>query len=157
MEELVLPSYVKIMQEGFSDNNKQEAAVRLLFDSIMRQKEANCMTDLNPKKISNIVNRKDPVPDDIVMASSRESVIKGVHSYFSDRIMKELNPHLKFDVFEKTAQLVQNDSVISAMKKDELLSYFKNKSYALFLAEAFLYVIGKNNKAAKESEKKSQK
>jgi len=65
--------------------------------------------------------------------------------------------HLKFDVFEKTAQLVQNDSVISAMKKDELLSYFKNKSYALFLAEAFLYVIGKNNKAAKESEKKSQK
>ena len=103
MDELVLSSYVKIMQEGFSENNKQEAAFRLLLDSIMCQEEANCMTDLTSKKISNVVNRKDPVPDDIYLASSKESVIKGVHSYFSDRIMKELNPHLKFDVLEKIA------------------------------------------------------
>lgn len=157
MSELVLSSYVKIMQEGFLENNKQEAAVRLLLDSIMCQEEANCMTDLTSKKISNIVNRKDSVPDDIYLASSKESVIKGVHSYFSNRIMKELNPHLKFDVLEKIAQLVQNDSDIATMKKTELLSYFKNESYALFLAEAFLYAVSRNNKAAKEMEKKSQK
>lgn len=157
MSELVLSSYIKIMQEGFSENNNQEEAARLLLDSIMCQKEANCMTDLTSKKISNIANRKDSVPDDIYTASGKESVIKGVHSYFSDRIMKELNPHLKFDIFEKMAQLVQNDSGIAAMKKEELLSYFKNKSYALFLAEAFLYAVSRNNKAAKETEKKSQK
>ena len=154
MDELVLSSYVKIMQEGFSENNKQEAAVKLLLDSIMCQEEANCMTDLTSKKISNIVNRKDPVPDDIIMASTRESVIKGVYSYFSDKIMEELNPHLKFDVFEKIAQLVQNDIVVSTMKKDKLLSYFRDNSYALFLAEVFLYVIGRNNKAEKKLQKR---
>lgn len=41
MSELVLSSYVKIMQEGFLENNKQEAAVRLLLGSIMCQEEAN--------------------------------------------------------------------------------------------------------------------
>ena len=142
------------MQEGFSEKNKKEVAVRLLLDSIMCHEEANCMTNLTSKKISNIVNRKDLVPDDIIRVSTRESVRKGVHLYFSDRIMKELNPYLKFDVFEKIAQLVQNDSIVSVIKKDELLFYFKDNSLALFLAEAFLYVIGRNNKAAKEQEKK---
>lgn len=157
MEELVLGSYIKIMQECFSKNNKQESAARLLFDSILSQEAVCCSTDLSSKKISNIVNRKDPVPEDIVVASTNEDVIISVHSYFSEQVMKEINPHRKLDALDKIAQLVQRDGVISTMKKEELLSLFNAKEYDAFFADVFLYVIGRNNKMSKEQDNRNQK
>ncbi|WP_317368341.1 hypothetical protein [uncultured Tyzzerella sp.] len=157
MEELVLSSYIKIMQESFSKNNKQESAARFLLNSILSQEAVWCGTDFSSKKISNIVNRKDPVPEDIVIASTKEDVIISVHAYFSEYVMKEINPHLRLDVLDKIAQLVQRDSVISTMKKEELLSLFGSEEYDVFLADVFLYVIGRNNKISKEPDNRNEK
>lgn len=157
MGELVLASYIKIMQESFTKCNKQESAARMILDSILSQEAVSCSTDLSSKKISNIVNRKDPVPEDMVVASADGDVVTLVHSYFSERVMKEINPHRKLDALDKMAQLVQQDGIISTMKKEELLSLFDAKEYDVFLADVFLYVIGRNNKTSKELDNRNQK
>lgn len=154
MEELVLASYIKVMQESFTKNNKQEAAGRLILDSILSQEAACCCTDITPKKVSNIVKRKDPVPDDIAIASANKDVISSVHVYFSEIIMKEINPHLKLDLLEKMKQLINSDIGISTEKKKDLLKFCDDKLYARFLSEVFLYTLGRDNKELKKQEGK---
>lgn len=50
MNELIISTYIQILQEGLVENDRQEAAARLLFNSITSQPDSRVMTDLNPKK-----------------------------------------------------------------------------------------------------------
>jgi hypothetical protein len=114
---LVLASFIKIMQDGFSTKTSQETAASFLLESITKQKAVNCKTDLSSKKISNIVKRKDPVPDDIREASSIPEVIKGVREYFKALVMSELNPDCKLEILERVHLLVSKDEDILPLMK----------------------------------------
>ena len=146
MEELVLASYIKIMQEGFTENNRQESATRLLLESVVNQKNACCVTDLDSKKISNLANRKISVPEDISTASAKKEVIDKVRDYFSTVIMEEINPNTKYDTFEKVRQLIISDETIAELKRKEFLEIYETKQFALFLADVFLYILGRENR-----------
>lgn len=146
MEELVLASYIKIMQEGFVENNRQESTTRLLLEPVINQKNACCVTDLDSKKISNLANRKISVPEDISTASAKKEVIDKVRDYFSTVIMEEINPNIKYDTFEKVRKLVISDELIAELKKEELLEIYDTKQFALFLADVFLYTLGRENR-----------
>lgn len=50
MNELILTTYIQIMQEGLVENDKQETAGRLLLNSVALQTDAFVTTDLNSKK-----------------------------------------------------------------------------------------------------------
>jgi len=50
-------------------HDKQESAGRFLLESVTMQGNSLCTTNLDSKKISNLVSRKDPVPDDIRQAA----------------------------------------------------------------------------------------
>lgn len=102
MNELVLATYIKILQGGFTRENSQESAARLILEAITNQEEANCTCDLSSKKVSNIVNRKDPVPEEIVIASTDPKVTEWVYKYFADVIVKELNPNIACDIYMKS-------------------------------------------------------
>lgn len=151
MNELVLATYIKILQGGFARFNSQESAARLILEAITNQKDANCNCDLSSKKVSNIVNRKDPVPEEIVIASADPKVIEGVYRYFTDVIINELNPNIACDIYEKLFSLIKDDGDISTVKMRALLSQYDNKKYDHFLAETFLYVLGRNNKQNNKS------
>ena len=146
MNELVLATYIKVLQGGFARENSQESAARLILEAIINQEDANCTCDLSSKKVSNIVNRKDPVPEDIVIASTDQKIINGVYEYFKKVILKALNPNLACDVYEKLLDLIKDDSTISTVKKNDLADLYNTKEYDLYLAKIFLYVLGKNNK-----------
>ncbi|MFI3201778.1 MAG: hypothetical protein R3Y54_09695 [Eubacteriales bacterium] len=146
MEEAVLSTYIKIMQEGFVEKNKQESATRFLLDSIINQDDAECTTDITPKKISNLVNRKESVPSDIKKASANQRVMESVRTYFAQEVIKELNPNSTYDIFNKIYSMVQKDTQISKNKRDILLEIHRNEKYDTFLAEVFLYVLSRENK-----------
>jgi hypothetical protein len=93
------------MQTGLMEHDKQEAAGRFLLEAVSLQPDAYCTTDLNSKKISRIVNRHDPVPDDIRQASLKPDIIQGVYTYFSDEVEMDMNPVLKFDVLERLCRV----------------------------------------------------
>ena len=50
MNELVISTYIQIMQDGLVEHNKQEIAGRFLLDSIAMQEAACVMTNLDAKK-----------------------------------------------------------------------------------------------------------
>ena len=86
MNELNISSLIQIMQEGFVEHDKQESAGRFLLESVALQEDSLCTTDLNSKKISRLVNRKDPVPDDIKQAALKADIAVKVEEYFRFRI-----------------------------------------------------------------------
>ena len=156
MEELVLASYIKIMQEGFVEKTKQESATRFLLDSVISQEAAGCTTDIDSKKISNLANRKISVPEDISLASSKAVVIDGTREYFADKIMKELNPNTLYDTLKKIHLLIVSDPVIAELKVKELSKLYESHKFDHFLADTFLYVLGRENREKMSQNWKAQ-
>ena len=151
MNELVIGTYIKILKDGFINNCTQESAAKLLFDSIAMQENANVYTTLNSKKISNLVSRKDVVPDDIKVASLKQDVVKEVFLYFKNEVIPDMNPHIKDDILEKLMNVIVQDLHISVKKKDYFKMLYDSNDTLSFLVETFLYSLQRNNKKNSDS------
>ena len=128
MNELVISTYIQILQEALIEHNKQEAAGSFLLDSIAKQEIANVVTDLSAKKISRLVHRQDPVPDDIKCAALKKAVQNGVYKYFENKVLPDLNPYTKFDALLKLHRVIEQDTEIADRQR--------NSFYALYNADA---------------------
>lgn len=146
MNELILSTYIQIMQGGLVEHDKQESAGRFLLEAVSLQLDANCTTDLSSKKISRLVSRKDPVLDDIKQASLKPEIIEGVYEYFSKIVLVDLNQNLKYDVFETLCKVIEQDIQVARKKKSEFLELHTKGQYDKFLADVFLYVLSRDNK-----------
>lgn len=146
MNELIISTYIQILQEGLVVNDRQEAAARLLFNSITSQPDSRVMTDLNPKKISRLINRKDPVPDDFKKAVLRKTIQSGVKEYFESTIIPDLNPITRYDMLERLRKVIEQDNVIAARQKKAFYDLYDKDDLCGFLAETFFYALQRNNK-----------
>lgn len=148
MKELNISTFIQTMQAGFMTNKSQESAALLLLNSINQQEyveEKFGIADLSSKKISNLVNRKSPVPETIVKASLDGIVINAVKQHFDDNVLNDINPHLEDDLIANIVNLIQTDTTISDKKKKTLLEFNTTDNLSEFLAEVFLYAINKPN------------
>ena len=141
MNELIISTYIQILQEGLVENDRQEAAARLLFNSITSQPDSRVMTDLNPKKISRLINRKDPVPDDFKKAVLRKTIQSGVKEYFESTIIPDLNPITRYDMLERLRKVIEQDNVIAARQKKAFYDLYDKDDLCGFLAETFFYAL----------------
>lgn len=82
MNKMNLSSFIQIMKTGLITHDKQESAGRFLLESVLMQENSLCTTNLDSKKISNLVSRKDPVPDDIRQAALKDDIALGVKKLF---------------------------------------------------------------------------
>ena len=147
MNELILATYIQILQEGLVEHDKQESAGRFLLESVALQADAFVTTDLNSKKISHLVNRKDPVPDDIKKAvQKKKSVRNGVHKYFAEKVIPDLNPITIYDTLEKLRRVIEQDQVIADRQKSIFYDLLNEDDQCGFLAETFIYSLQRNNK-----------
>ena len=146
MNEMTLSSPIQIMQDGFIQHDKQESAGRFLLESVTIQEDSLCTTDLNSKKISRLVSRKDPVPDDIKQAALRNDIAVKVEEYFRQRVMSDINPYTKDDVLQKLMNIIIQDAEIAQRKKNEFQRLYDAEDDAYFLYSVFMYVLQRNNK-----------
>lgn len=146
MKELNISSLIQIMQEGFVEHDKQESAGRFLLESVTLQEDSLCTTDLNSKKISRLVNRKDPVPDDIKQAALKADIAVKVEEYFRQKVIPDINPYTKDDVFQKIMNVIIQDSEIAKRKKDEFQRLYDLGDDAYFLYSVFMYALQRNNR-----------
>ena len=146
MNEMTLSSLIQIMQDGFIQHDKQESAGRFLLESVTIQVDSLCTTDLNSKKISRLVSRKDPVPDDIKQAALRNDIAVKVEEYFRQRVMSDINPYTKDDVLQKLMNIIIQDAEIAQRKKNEFQRLYDAEDDAYFLYSVFMYVLQRNNK-----------
>lgn len=146
MNEMTLSSLIQIMQDGFIQHDKQESAGRFLLESVTIQEDSLCTTDLNSKKISRLVSRKDPVPDDIKQAALRNDIAVKVEEYFRRKVMSDINPYTKDDVLQKLMNIIIQDAEIAQRKKNEFQRLYDAEDDAYFLYSVFMYVLQRNNK-----------
>lgn len=150
MNELNVSSYIQIMQSGFMTHDKQESAGVFLLESINGQDYVAEMgywtSNLSSKKISRLVSRDDPVPDGLRQASMQQAVIEATIEYFKNKVMPDLNPHLKDDTIDKIVKLISVDASISDSKKKSLMAFHEAGDDITFLAEVFLYALNRPNK-----------
>ena len=146
MNEMTLSSLIQIMQDGFIQHDKQESAGRFLLESVTIQEDSLCTTDLNSKKISRLVSRKDPVPDDIKQAALRNDIAVKVEEYFRQKVMSDINPYTKADMLQKLMNIIIQDAEIAQRKKNEFQRLYDAEDDAYFLYSVFMYVLQRNNK-----------
>lgn len=150
MNELNVSSYIQIMQSGFMTHDKQESAGVFLLESINTQDYVAEMgywtSNLSSKKISRLVSRDDPVPDGLRQASMQQVVIDATIEYFKNKVIPDLNPHLKDDTIDKIVKLISVDTSISDSKKKCLTAFHEAGDDITFLAEVFLYALNRPNK-----------
>ena len=146
MNEMTLSSLIQIMQDGFIQHDKQESAGRFLLESVTIQADSLCTTDLNSKKISRLVSRKDPVPDDIKQAALKNDIAVKVEEYFRQKVMSDINPYTKDDVLQKLMNIIIQDAEIAQRKKNEFQRLYDAEDDAYFLYSVFMYVLQRNNK-----------
>ena len=151
MNEMNLSSFIQIMKPGLMTHDKQESAGRFLLESVTMQGDSLCTTNLDSKKISNLVSRKDPVPDDIRQAALQDDIASGVKKYFETEVMKDLNPYTKDDVIQKLMNVIVQDTEIAQRQKDNFQKLFDSKDDLLFLYNVFMYVLQRNNKKASDT------
>ena len=146
MNEMTLSSLIQIMQDGFIQHDKQESAGRFLLESVTIQEDSLCTTDLNSKKISRLVSRKDPVPDDIKQAALRNDIAVKVEEYFRQKVMSDINPYTKDDALQKLMNIIIHDAEIAQRKKNEFQRLYDAEDDAYLLYSVFMYVLQRNNK-----------
>lgn len=151
MNELVISTYIQIMQDGLVEHNKQESAGRFILESITMQNDSCVMTNLDAKKISRLVSRKDPVPDDIKQASLNSKVVAGVRRYFEDNVVPDLNPYTQEDTLEKIMNVITQDSQIAKRLKAQFKDTYEEDNIVQFLVDTFLYSLQRNNKKTNDT------
>lgn len=151
MNEMNLSSFIQIMKTGLMTHDKQESAGRFLLESVMMQDNSLCTTNLDSKKISNLVSRKDPVPDDIRQVALKDDIAAGVKDYFETKVLKDLNPYTKDDLIQKLMNVIAQDVEMSQRQKESFQNLFDSKDDVLFLYSVFMYVLQRNNKKASDT------
>lgn len=97
-------------------------------------------TDLNSKKISRLVSRKDPVPDDIKQASLRNDIAVKVEEYFRQKVMSDINPYTKDDVLQKLMNIIIQDAEIAQRKKNEFQRLYNAETRDRIIASQLSYI-----------------
>lgn len=139
------------MQDGLVEHDKQEAAGRFILESVAMAPDSLCTTNLDSKKISNLVSRKDPVPDDIKQAALKNDIASFAKEYFEKKVLPDMNPYTKDDVLQKLMNVIEQDTVIAQRQKEEFQKIFDSKDDAFFLYKVFMYVLQRNNKKASDT------
>ena len=150
LNELIISTYIKIMQPCLINHNRHEEVGRFILEAVSSQPDSYYTIDLSSKKISRLVSRKDPVPDDIKQAACKSKIIGNIYKYFDDEIMNDINPVLESDLEDKFNRVIDVDMQICKSKKGELKKLYDAGEYSKFLAETFIYCLFRDNKNSSE-------
>ena len=148
MRELNIATFIQIMQVGLKTHDKQFAAGEFLLEALNRPNDerfAGYYEGLSDKKVSKLVNRQSPVPDGIQQASLVSELAADAVKYYETKVMADMNPFRKDDVFSQLVKVIKEDTEIGDKKREELLKLYNDGKEGTFLGELFLYVVNRPN------------
>lgn len=146
--ELVLATFIQIMQVGLKTHDTQGSAAVFLLEALNRTGDVRFdgyREDLSDKKISWIVNRQCPVPDGIRQASLVDELADVARDYYRGIVLSDLNPFRRDDVLEELVRVIKSDKEIGDRKREQLLKLYDDGDDGGFLGEVFLYVVNRAN------------
>lgn len=144
MSEFNISALIKTMQVGLAEDNKQEAAGRLLLNSIAQHDLA--LVDVDGKMVTNLVKRRTDVHEAIRNAAANTDVVAAAVRYFETEVRPKLNPHTVDDACLKLINLLEKDPSVPEGKYLSLRDLYDNGKIGEFLAMCMLYAVSRPNK-----------
>lgn len=142
MTDYNISSFIRLMQAGFVRNSTQTDAGAFLLASVEIDEDIS----IDARMISNLVNQKSDVHEDIKKASANPDVINKVIDYFNESVLSDLSLHVEEDTYQKMIDLLDKDSSVPIQKQEELMTIYHDGETAEFLAMCFLYAVNRPNK-----------
>ena len=139
-----LSFYIKTLQKGLVQHNKQLDAACLLLDPIATREDVNVI--LLDKKISNIVNRKTDIDDAIKAASAKPEIFKMMLTHFKQKVLPDLNSHLVEDTCQALLHCLSTDINVSSKTFERYQRFFQNEKWCEFLTHGLFYALARPNK-----------
>ncbi|MCW6665280.1 hypothetical protein NHG32_06260 [Aerococcaceae bacterium NML191219] len=142
MSKFNISAYISVLKEGIQDT--QENVTRTLFDAVCLS--MSNPVDLKPKFITNLIQRKVEVQNEIKKASADPKIIAEAEIYFDDVVFPSININLVDDTCHKLMLLYSNDSSVPMSKKADLDNLLRTNNLGKFLCQCFLYALNRENK-----------
>lgn len=160
---LSFASYAKCLQKAMKDPyGKQLKLAELLlvflitpdceheeYDAYAKGKQ---LIDVDKVMASNLFNGKENVHKNIQRNCDLDIVINGIKGYFEEKILPFISLHLKDDMLEEMAEIINGDTSIAEAKKKEFGKKAEEEDCSGFLSSVFLYAVKKEN-ISKEEDK----
>ena len=143
MIEFNISVYIKILQNGLVEHNRQETAGKFLLASINTQNTV----DIDGKMISNLVHRKTEIHDAIKEASTKPEVIAEAVEYFNSEVLPMLNPHTGDDTYNNLVSAIKEDLTVAEGKRQSLIDLYTADKRGEFLAKALMYALNRVNRS----------
>ncbi|MBQ6006671.1 MAG: hypothetical protein IJL14_10560 [Selenomonadaceae bacterium] len=152
--------YVTILKEHFKQPISNDELCGILFDAIilsadLKNRNGEILT-VDKAEVSRIMNLRKNIPTALQEHVWDKKVQAELENYFEQQIVSELVPDTS-DLLHQLMNLIEEDENISSENKNKFRLLAKQKSIALFLAEAFSYVIRQKNKLVRKSINKSER
>ena len=132
--------FIKKLSECLNEHSTQSAAFNLLFNLITYNTD-KYEFDFSDKKISNIMNGIEDIPENVRNASNDPNVIKAIKESMPKVVIPLLRKPLIDNLMYTYEKLIQADSSISPKTKERLLTLINGNDICEALAELYLYVL----------------
>lgn len=147
--------YAIILKGNCKRRISNENLCEMLFDAIikpldLRNRKGEILS-FDKADISKIMNRKKNIPNILHENVYRKVVQESIVEYFEMKIVPELFDDTS-DLIYQMMNRIEKDKNISPAHKEKLRLSANKDSVSLFLAEAFVYVMGQKNKSAKTNQ-----
>lgn len=144
---MTFADYVGVLKKHFKKKISNEELCGILFDAIITPLNLKNQRGkdfiLDKSEISCIMNGKKKISTALQEHIWDEPVLDGLEEYFETNIVAELTPNIS-DLCHQLMNLIEQDENISHAHKATLCLSANPKTIALFLAEAFIYVVSQN-------------
>ena len=142
MPQFNISSFLKTLMPCLNKYNTQESAFLLLF-SVINNKMSQDKIDFNSKKISNIMNGIEDIPENVRNAANDPNVIKAIKENIQKVVVPLLREPLIDDLMYTYGELIQADSYISQKTNKRLITLTNGDDKCEALSELFLYALNK--------------
>lgn len=149
MNEYNISAFITTMKGGLAEDNKQEAAGRLLLNSVAQHNLA--LVDVDGKMVTNLVKQKAEVHEAIKNAAANQTVIAAAIAYFDNVVVPKLNPHTIDDTCLRILKLLERDKTVPDSKYQFLINLYDCGNVGEFLTMCLLYAVSRPNKKLETS------
>jgi hypothetical protein len=140
MPQFNISVFLKKLSDCLNEYSTQSATFNLLFNFITYNTDKYGF-DFSDKKISNIMNGIEDIPENVRNAANDPNVIKAIKEGVKNIVVPSLRYPLIDDLMYTYGELIQADSSISPKTKKRLLTLINGDDICEALSELFLYVL----------------
>lgn len=160
---LCYATFERALQRALTSEKSDEKITNLLLGFVIDTADVRDTHNeaepyfISPKQANKWLNQEAELYSEIKKASGNPDVCEGAEEFFSLYVLNLITENRRLDLIAELRGIVGNDDTIASATKDRLLRNADETHLTSFLADTFLYALGKPNKLSPDRRRKETK